>query len=386
MVRLRAAACTACIAACLFLPVFSHAAAMYDREIPVETVAYDAGEWEQVLAEGLEAYNNKDYANATILLREALAGETGNSDVHYMLIMSEMYCEDYASVISDCADFAAMYPDSPLLPNVNYQKGKAFHYKGDNDQAVMVLSDFCHENPKSPVYPSALYWIAECFYEDYNFKMAEGLFQRIIDVYPDDKKAVDAKYKIDAIAQREREQKLLDLLKSNNAKFLEQKENYERQLKGMESADIATLKKELDVANARIRELEALLAQEKADAASAKADLAKAQADSDAAREQAAAYKADSDAARAEAAAYKAEADAARQNTTPVASVPETVVEPVPEPVPEADKASDAGSSSVSASRRGITEQELLELKLRASQLQRLLDEKSSSSRTNRSE
>ena len=365
MVKLRAAR-TVCIAACLCLAFFSHAASVLERDIPVETVVYDADDWQQVLEEGLAAYNSRDYANATILLREALAGESGNSDVHYMLIMSEMYCEDYASVISDCSRFASLYPDSPLLPNVNYQKGKAFHYKGDNDQAVMVLSDFCHENPKSPVYPSALYWIAECFYEDYNFQMAEGLFQRIIDVYPDDKKAVDAKYKIDAIAQREREQKLLDLLKANNAKFLEQKASYERQLKGMESADIASIRKELDAANARIRELEAQLAQEKADAASAKA------------REQAAAYKADSDAARAEAAAYKAEADKARQSATPVASAAEPVAEP--------GMASDAGSTSVSATRRGITEQELLELKLRASQLQRLLDEKSSSSRENKSE
>lgn len=377
MVKLRAAR-TACISACLCLAFFSHAAAVLDKDIPVETVAYDADDWQQVLEEGLAAYNNRDYVNATILLREALAGESGSSDVHYMLIMSEMYCEDYDSVISDCGRFASLYPDSPLLPNVNYQKGKAFHYKGDNDQAVMVLSDFCHENPKSPVYPSALYWIAECFYEDYNFQMAEGLFQRIVDVYPDDKKAVDAKYKIDAIAQRERERKLLDLLKANNAKFLEQKESYERQLKGMESADIATIRKELDAANARIRELEAQLAQEKSAAASARADLAKAQADSASAREQAAAYKADSDAARAEAAAYKAEADNARKNAVSAS--------PVAEPAVEADMASDAGTTSVSASRRGISEQELLELKLRASQLQRLLDEKSSSSRTNKSE
>ena len=195
MVKLRAAACIAWSSVCAFVPVSSHAAAVFDRDIPVETVAYGKGEWEQVLAEGLDAYNGRDYANATILLREALAGETGNSDVHYMLIMSEMYCEDFNSAISDCNEFATRYPDSPLLPNVNYQKGKALHYKGDNDQAVMVLSDFCHDNPKSPVYPSALYWIADCFYEDYNFPMAEGLFQRIIDVYPDDKKAVDAKYR-----------------------------------------------------------------------------------------------------------------------------------------------------------------------------------------------
>ncbi|MBQ9537897.1 MAG: outer membrane protein assembly factor BamD [Treponema sp.] len=365
MVKLKAAAGLACGCACLFFPAFSHAAAVYDRDIPVELVSYESGELEQVLAEGLDAYNSKDFANATILLREALAGEEGNSDVHYMLIMSEMYCEDYASVISDCTDFAASYPDSPLVPNVNYQKGKALHYKGDNDQAVMVLSDFCHENPRSPMYPSALYWIAECFYEDYNFTMAEGLFQRIIDVYPNDKKALDAKYKVDAIAQREREQKLLDLLKANNERFLEQQASYERQLKGMESSDLATLRKELDAANARIAELERQLAQERA--------LAEAERKAaDAARADTAAAKAERDAALSDAASYKAESDAAKEQLASYMAEP----------------AMQGAESTVSSSaeRVGITEQELLELKLRASQLQRMLDERSSASRDNKAD
>lgn len=368
MVKLRAVFFVACSSALSAFP----AAAAAQLEIPVETVVYESGEKAQILAEGLDAYNSKDYGNATILLREAIAGDGANSDVHYMLIMSEMYGEDYASVISDCDAFAASYPDSPLLPNVNYQKGKALHYKGDNDQAVMVLSDFCHENPQSPVYPSALYWIADCFYEDYNFQMAEGLFQRIIDVYPDDRKAVDSKYKIDAIAQREREQKLLDMLKANNERFLEQKASYERQLKGLESADIATLKKELDAANSRIRELEALLASEKAASDSERANAAawKAQAENALADSESARAKAE-----AELASYKAQAEeAARKQNEAAARAAEDV--------PAAKN--DAGSTPVRAG--GVSAQELLELKLRAAQLQRLLDERNSASRDNKSE
>ncbi|MBP5156881.1 MAG: tetratricopeptide repeat protein [Treponema sp.] len=375
MVTLRTVFCAACSAALSSFP----AVALAQPEIPVETAVYESGEKAQILAEGLAAYNNKDYGNATILLREALAGDGGNSDVHYMLIMSEMYGEDYASVISDCNSFASSYPDSPLLPNVNYQKGKALHYKGDNDQAVMVLSDFCHENPKSPVYPSALYWIADCFYEDYNFQMAEGLFQRIIDIYPDDRKAVDAKYKIDAIAQREREQKLLDMLKANNDRFLEQKASYERQLKGLEGADVATLKKELNAANARIRELEALLASEKAAADSERANAAAWKTQAENARVDAESARAQADAARAQAdaelAAYKDREEAARKQAE--AAVPAVATAQAPEAT---------GPAVPAARSSGVSEQELLELKLRAAQLQRLLDEKHSASRDNKSE
>ncbi len=348
MVALRAKAFIVCTVALSFFSVFSQTTTVADKALSVETTAFESDEKAQLLEEGLSAYNNKDYANAIILLREAVAGGSGNPDVHYMLIMSEMYAEDYASVIADCNKFSASYPDSPLLSNVSYQKGKALHYKGENDQAVMVLSDFCHETPQSPVYPSALYWIAECFYEDYNFEMAEGLFQRIIDVYPEDKKAVDAKYKIDAIAQREREQKLLDILKANNERFLDQKANYERQLKGLENADIATLKKELAEANARIKELEKLLAEEKAAAALA-----------------------------------AEEAEKAKDELKQAESVDDNASDKTISQSPESQDTKKIPSSPPA---QGVTEQELLELKLRASQLQRLLDEKYSASRENKAE
>ncbi len=317
---------------------------------PGKVSTYDSKDKVQLLEEGLSAYNSKDYANAIILLREVVSEGNANPDVHYMLIMSEMYAEDYASVIGDCNKFSSLYPDSPLLSNITYQKGKALHYIGENDQAVIVLSDFCHENPQSKIYPSALYWIAECFYEDYNFKTAEGLFQRIIDVYPDDKKAVDAKYKIDAIAQREREQKLLDILKMNNEKYLDQKENYERQLRGLESADIATLKKELAEAKTRIQELEKQLAEEKKALEKSLEEIEKA----------------------------KVAQDKTSKNDLPQEKPDSTE--------PSEQQLQEIRNDKVSESPLGVTEQELLELKLRASQLQRLLDEKYSASRENKAE
>lgn len=325
------------------IPVEYYDNQAYEDVVYNEPAVYGENGTSAILDEGLQAYNNKDYANAAILLREALSGGASNPDVKYMLIMSEMYSGDYASAIADGNEFSRAYPDSTLLPNVNYQKGKAFHYMGNNDQAVMTLSDFCHENPENPAYPSALYWLAECFYEDYNFDTAGGLYQRIIDIFPNDRKAVDARYKIDAIAQREREQKLLDLLKANNEEYLASKAEYERQLKDLESEDIATLKKKLADANARIAELESQLA---------------------------------------------------RQNTPTPAAVP--VVTPVPTATPSAGTSSaspspapesTAAAQPASAKRRsGVTEQELLDLKIRASQLQRILDEKYSASRENKAD
>ena len=74
MGTLRTGTVIACTFAVSFFPAVSHAAAATGSAIPVETVVYEQGEKAQILAEGLSAYNHKDYANATILLREAVAG------------------------------------------------------------------------------------------------------------------------------------------------------------------------------------------------------------------------------------------------------------------------------------------------------------------------
>ena len=280
---------------------------------------------DNALVNGLESYRSKDWVSSTIFLRRAVTEDKNTSpEVLFMLIMSEMYSGDYESAVVDCDTFLSSYPSSSLVNNIQYQKGRALHYTGQNDQSVLILSDFCHQNPKSRMYPSALYWIAECFYDDYNFDTARGLYEQIVSEYPNDKKAVDAKFKLDAITQREREQKLLMLLKETGEEYVNSRETYERQLKEYESQDIVSLRRQLNEANSRIAELE------NASAAPAKASLA------------------------------------AKDSSVSESAVSENAVFVTP--------------SATEKKRKGITSAELLNLKIRAAQLQRLLDEKYCSS------
>ena len=264
------------------------------------------------LMRGFESYRNKDWLSSVIFLRQALnASDDATAEVLYMLIMSEMYSEDYEGAVSDCDAFLSHFPASPLVDNVRYQKGRSLHYIGQNDESVLVLSDFCHENPDSGMYPSALYVIAECFYDDYNFDTAHRLYEQLVADYPDDAKAADARFTLDAIAQREREQKLLLLLKTTGEEYVSARENYERQLREYETEDIVALRRQLNEAYSRISDLEA------------------------------------------------AESEKLKANLSPAESVQPP-----------------AKSQPVVNRRKGVSDEELLELKVRASQLQRLLDEK----------
>ena len=209
------------------------------------------------LVRGLESYRAGDWTSASLFLRKAVT-ETENAtpENYYILVLSDMYGEDYPSCINDCDSFLAEYGDSHLKTYVEYQKGKALHFTGQNDSAALLLSDFCHQNPDDELFPSALYWLAECFYDDYNFETARPLYERVVSEYPDSSKFEDAKFKLELISQREREQKLLYLLKMTGEEYLSSRENYEKQLREYQTEDLISLRAQLNAANARIAELE----------------------------------------------------------------------------------------------------------------------------------
>ncbi len=212
----------------------------------------------QALVEGLEAYKSGDWTGAVFLLRRAVSSsENATADNYYMLIMSEMYAGDYVAAEKDCRYFLANFNEPSLKAFVTYQRGRTLHYLGKNDEAVNILSDFCHQNPDNEMYASALYWLAECFYDDYNYDTARTLYERVVTEFSEDAKASEAEYKLEMISQREREQKLLYLLKMTGEEYLSARENYEKQLKQYESEDLQSLRRQLQVANDRIAELEA---------------------------------------------------------------------------------------------------------------------------------
>lgn len=216
------------------------------------------------LMRGFDAYRRADWTNAMFFLRKACADrKTASDELLYMLIMSEMYAGEYSAAKADCDVFFMRYPDSRYNSYIHYQDGRALHFLNQNENSVLVLSDFCHQNPDHDLYASALYWIAECFYDEYNFDSARGLYERIVNDYPNDAKVVDAQYRIEMIDQRAREEKLLYLLKVTGEETLAAREDYERQLRLYQAEDKLGLKKQLLDAQRRVSELENQLAAEK---------------------------------------------------------------------------------------------------------------------------
>lgn len=209
---------------------------------------------------GYEAFRKNDWTSSIFFFRKALSSPLGfNEETLYLLVMSEINAGEYADCLNDCTVFLEKFNSSRYAPYIQFYKGKSLHFLGRNEDAVLVLSDFCHQNQDSELYASALYWIAECFYAEYNFDSSRALYERIIYDFPSDFKASDARYRLEMIAQREREEKLLYLLKVTGEENLATREYYERQLKLFKTEDTMGLKKSLSEAQSRILSLEAEL-------------------------------------------------------------------------------------------------------------------------------
>ena len=106
------------------------------------------------------------------------------------------------------------------------------------------------------MYASSLFWIGESFYACYQYNEAKSMYQRIVSEYPDDTKAPASQYRIETINQRDREEKLLYLLKQTGEEYLFAKEEYEKQLKVYASETGSGTRAKLYEAQKRNAELE----------------------------------------------------------------------------------------------------------------------------------
>ena len=207
--------------------------------------------------EACKAFSRGEWESAELFLRKAVAyPQNNNADTNYMLITAEIYAEDTSRALKDTEAFLHNYPDSIYTPRIQYMRGKLLYSLGDYEKAIIVLSDFCHQNESSELYPSALFYIAESLYAGYKYDEAETLYERILTQYPDSDKVSAAQFRMESIAQRSREEKLLYLLKQTGEEYLAAKEDYEKQLRLYNSEAINTTRERLVDAQQKNKELE----------------------------------------------------------------------------------------------------------------------------------
>ncbi|HZK19263.1 MAG TPA: tetratricopeptide repeat protein [Treponemataceae bacterium] len=198
-----------------------------------------------VLIQGLEAYKTGDWNTALFFLRKAVSDpQYSTADTWYVMIMAEMFAGDYTNVLRDANLFIERFSDSVFVSQVQYQKARAYFGMADYNQAIIKFSAFCEKWPQHELYVSALFWTAESLFQLYQFKESKILFNKIVQKYPLSSKRVEAEYRLELLNQREREEKLLYLLRVTGEEYLAIREDYERELAIYESEESIVIRDE----------------------------------------------------------------------------------------------------------------------------------------------
>ena len=196
------------------------------------------------LVYGLEAYKNKDWSNALFFLRKA-AGvkESSSEEVWLLMILTEMHVGDYYAVLRDADIFSRRFSASPYIPNIAYQVQLARFGLGLYEESAQGFSAFASNYPDHPLLPSALFWAGESFFRQYEYARALPLYKRVADEYPESPKHAESVYRIELLKQREREEKLLYLLRVTGEEAASAREDYERQIKLLQGEEALSLKR-----------------------------------------------------------------------------------------------------------------------------------------------
>ncbi|MCQ2592160.1 MAG: tetratricopeptide repeat protein [Treponema sp.] len=213
--------------------------------------------------EGCKAFSRGEWSSAVFLLKKAASyPENNNADTYYMLIAAEISAEENKTALGECDFFLKNFSSSIYVPRIKYMKGKLLYSLGEYEKSIVVLSDFCHqyqvnnEADEDGLYSSALFYIAECLFNDYKYEEAEAIYKRIVTQYPESEKIAASQFRIESIAQHSREEKLLYLLKQTGEEYLSAKEDYEKQLRLYNSEAINTTRQRLVDAQQRNKDLE----------------------------------------------------------------------------------------------------------------------------------
>lgn len=235
--------------------------------------AFSSESASMAFVEGCKAYSTGDWSSAKIMLKKAVSyTQNQNADTYYMLISAEINAGDYKGALEDCNYYLEHFKNSIYYPRISYQKGKLLYNLGEYEKSIIALSDFCHQYENNELYPYALFYIGESLYEGYRYNDALEIYDRVVTEFPDFEKVSAAKYKIESISQRSREEKLLYLLKQTGEEYLSAKEDYEKQLRQYNSESVALTRQKLQETQIRNEELEKQIADLQMEIASLKAE------------------------------------------------------------------------------------------------------------------
>lgn len=185
-----------------------------------------------LVEQGKSFFQAGAYREALALFRETLSDPRAinqRAEAYFWTAKTLFTLDRHDEAARNFEYYLSQYPDDRNLPEAEYLRARIFFLGGDYDGAALLLARFVQTHPRSPFVPNAYYWAAESFYAMGNLPEAERLFQIIIDQFPGSTRYEPARYRLDVLNLKYREDELLRLLQWTQEEALRNAQDYLRQ-------------------------------------------------------------------------------------------------------------------------------------------------------------
>ncbi|MDR2900787.1 MAG: tetratricopeptide repeat protein, partial [Treponema sp.] len=211
------------------------------------------------LEKGISLYGEGRWGDAVAELRKAHAESEGDNikqaDILSWISLAEIGAGEYEEAIKDLDEITAINPNGAWNVEIPYYKGRCLYHLGEFDEAIISLKSYADAVSDPMKKASSFYWVGECLFSLGQFDLAQDVFYRVIDDYPQSVKYEAANYRIALIDQKKVEAELLAILKWSHEESLKTVEAYQRRERSYDQAIIAYQKRITDMQNNQLSQV-----------------------------------------------------------------------------------------------------------------------------------
>ncbi len=184
-----------------------------------------------LLKEGIEAFQQADYQGALYRFREILSNPQDRNfqgDAYFWIARTYLALSRLEEASKHLEYFLSKYPDNPYIMEGMYEKGRLLFLQRQFTECIEHLDRFLKKYPDSPYGANAYYWIGESAFSLGRLKEAEKIFHFVVTQFPTSFRVEAARYRLDIIKLKYREEELMKLIQWSHEEHLKALEEFQK--------------------------------------------------------------------------------------------------------------------------------------------------------------
>jgi hypothetical protein len=167
------------------------------------------------ISQGKDLFQTGSYREALSQFRQVLTDPEFTDlrgDAYFWTAKTLIALDRFSEADQNLEYFLTRHSENRNIPEAEYLRARIHFLEHNFEAAVQLFAKFVRNHQRSPFVPNAYYWTGESLFSLGRYEEAKDFFQVIVDRFQASSRYDAARYRIDVITLKEREEELLTLL------------------------------------------------------------------------------------------------------------------------------------------------------------------------------